>query len=175
MKKTLKEFLDNLFSKENMSTSFTKKFETGIQATIEGVMKTFTDYCKLRQISFPKHQFEKTVKKISPDPTKKYGYADHIIEIEISNKENKLIIIELKHTQDNEATPEKIMESNLKTKEKSRVTGKTLETVQEFVDDAIKQVNEYHLDGYDIIERYVVVFIGRYSIVKSGNTTIKKK
>jgi len=36
-------------------------------------------------------------------------------------------------------------------------------------------VNEYHLDGYDIIERYVVVFIGRYSIVKSGNTTIKKK
>jgi len=60
---TLKAFLDFIFV--DMKTRFGKivSFETGIQATIEGVVKTYIEYCKLRGISILKHDFEQNMQR----------------------------------------------------------------------------------------------------------------
>jgi len=77
---TLKAFLDFLFLDMKTYIGKMASFETGIQATIEGVVKTYTEYCKLRGISVLKHDFEKRMPRTGEDNP---GRTDHTVEVEV--------------------------------------------------------------------------------------------
>jgi len=176
---TLKAFLDFLFLDMKTYIGKMASFETGIQATIEGVVKTYTEYCKLRGISVLKHDFEKRMPRTGEDNP---GRTDHTVEVEVHVPNDaqtkilkKLVIIELKYTQHielkNPNDENELKKSKLKKPEKSRVDGTILTTIQQLLDHSMKQVNAYYSQEHKIIDRYVAVFVGRRAIVQKGEST----